>query len=140
MLPTYRLQEAVLTGRKRGREERDGDGEGAACKLARITFDGWALKDVALFLRFLYHPEEVTSDNMGKLGKDALVAVARLAHKYNVRGLLGAVDDWLATPPSSFKSEQVRAPFLSFQVLWAGCHAQINWQRGSRCLALGPMA
>ena len=36
----------------------------------RLTIEGCSVKEAALFLRFLYHPEQITSVSMGKLGGD----------------------------------------------------------------------
>lgn len=83
------MQAATSIGSKRGREEAGGR--------TRLSFDGHELGPVSLFLYFLYHPEHAAAANMGKLG-ERLPALARLAYKYQVSRLLGAIEDWLMAP------------------------------------------
>ena len=64
--PATVLQAAAPGGRKRTRQ----DAAEAAPPRVRLTIEGCSVKEAALFLRFLYHPEQISAASMGKLGGD----------------------------------------------------------------------
>lgn len=65
--------------------------------------EGFALQDVALFLRLVYHPTDATPANLARL-HTSLPAVARLAHKFVVQPLLAAIEQHLLQPAASSTS------------------------------------
>ena len=64
-VPSSVVQAAAPGGRKRSWEEVAEAGP----PRVRLTIEGCSLKEAALLLRFLYHPEQITADNMGRLGR-----------------------------------------------------------------------
>jgi hypothetical protein len=61
---------------------------------AAFAFEGFSFKEVALFLRLVFYVEDATPNNLAQV-KGCLPAVARLAHKFDIRSLLAAVEESL---------------------------------------------
>ncbi len=84
-------------------------------------FDGFAVHQVALFLRFLYHPQDIPA-NITYIATSDLHTLAHLAHKFAVSALLAAIEAQLAQPSRNSNMQEVGDEF--FGEAWAkqgGC-------------------